>query len=101
MNKDLEVLVEANLNKWKITDDLRKFPKELLKKLYDKDQRVLFGSDYTKGIVIYYYIDEKYTVNGNHLYVSCSIRYNGKGCDLTDKETIEYKDLFKMFPENK
>lgn len=97
--KYLQALAKMNLNKWSIDHDLREFPKELLKVLYDKDQRVLFGSSMTKGIVTYNFIPKEYTINGNNLYVSTTVDYNGKGCNLTGKKTISFKEIKTFFPE--
>lgn len=96
----LRTLALKNFGKWTM-DNLKGFPKELVAILYDKDQRVAFGSDFpnTKGIVIYRYVPKEYSKSGNPLFLGWEVSYNGEGCDLSDKETIDWKTLPKMFPE--
>lgn len=101
--KRLQALAKDNLGKWTVeTARHDTVPKELIKTLYDTNQNVCFGSEWpnTKGIVTYIYLPKEYTINGNDLYLGSSVNYNGKGCDLTDKETISWKDLKTRFPEN-
>jgi len=98
--KRLQALAKDNLGKWKITDDFKQFPKELIKILYDREQRTQFGSGMTRAIIKHKYIAKDYTVNGNDLYMGWKQNYNGKGCDLTGKDTIQWSEMAKRFPEN-
>lgn len=100
--KHLQALAKDNLGKWSIDDSLKEFPKELLKYLYDSNQNTCFGSDYpnTKAIIKYPYIHKKYTIKGNNLCLGWEQDFNGKGCDLSNKETISWNELPKKFPEN-
>lgn len=102
--KSLQALAKQNLGKWSINDDLKnKFPKELIKYLYDRDQRTCFGSNFpnTKAIIRYPYVSKEYTKNGNDICLGWHQNYNGIGCDLSDKKTISWKELPARFPENK
>lgn len=99
--KHLQALAKNNLGKWKFGDNLKDFPKELLQIFYDEDQRVLFGSSMTRGIVTYNIIPKEYTINNVALYLSSSILYNGEGCDLSDKSTITWEKLSKMCTNQK
>lgn len=98
----LQALAKQNLGKWSIENDLKQFPKELLKYLYDQEQRTCFGSDYpnTKAIIKYPYIPKEYTKKGNDLCLGWEQEFNGVGCDLTDKDTIKWSQLKERFPEN-
>ncbi len=96
----LQALAIDNLGKWSIDSDTKKFPKELLKYLYDTDQRTQFGSGMTKAIIKYPYIANEYTINGNAICLGWEQTYNGKGCDLTEKETISWDEMKIKFPEN-
>lgn len=99
--KHLQALAKNNLGKWKLGDNLKDFPKELLQIFYDEDQRVLFGSSMSKGIVTYNIIPKEYTVDNIALYLSSSISYNGKGCNLSDKSVITWEKLSKMCSNQK
>lgn len=88
-----------NKKKWSI-NDTEKFPKELIRYYYDVNQNVLFGSKIIKGIVKYPYIPKQFTKNGNPICLGVSILYNETGCDLSDKQIINWKDLKEIFPEN-
>ena len=100
--KWLQAMAKENLGKWDITVKKSEFPKELLKYLYDKDQRTCFGSDSpnTRAIIRYPYISKEYTKNGNDILLGWVQEYNGTGCDLSDKETITWNELKIRFPEN-
>lgn len=93
----LQALALDNLSKWKKTDNLKNFPRELIKVLYDSDQNVLFGRAYTKGIVTYEYIPKEYTVDNKDLFLYSSISYNGKGCSLEDKDVTTFEEAQKRF----
>jgi len=99
--KRLQALAKDNLGKWCMNDDLKLFPKELIKILYDKDQRTLFGSSMTKAIIKHRYIAKEYTINGNDLYMGWEQNFNGVGCDLIGKETIDWNGLKRRFIESK
>lgn len=98
--KEFDSLREANLGKWVITDDLKTFPKKLLKYLYDQNQSAQFGSEMTGATIKYPYIEEKFTKNNNPLALGWEMSYDG-GCDLSDKETITWEKLQEKFPDNK
>jgi len=76
--------------------------KDSLKKVYDKDDNVLFGSSYTKGKVAYEYIPAELMETGNPYIAFVSISYDGKGnIDLpSDSLLLHYKELPTMFPDN-
>jgi hypothetical protein len=97
----LQALAFDNLNKWTIDSNIKEFPKELLKYLYDRNQTTQFGAIYTEAIIKYPYIAKEYTINGNDICLGWEQLYNGVGCNLTDKETISWSELPKRFPENK
>lgn len=97
--KRLQALATQNLNKWSVKSDLKQFPKELLKYLYDTNQRTMFGSQITTAIIRYPYIPKEYTINGNDLCLGWEQDYNGIGCDLSDKETISWNQMKQRFPE--
>lgn len=99
-SRRLQALAKDNLGKWSIKSDRKLFPKELLKYLYDRNQTTQFGRGMTKAIIKYPYIAKEYTVNGNDLCLGWEQLYNGKGCDLSGKETIVWSELPKRFPEN-
>ena len=71
----------------------------LNKVLYDEDQRTCFGSDFpnTRAIITYNYIPKEYTIDNIPLYLGWSQNYNGVGCDLDNKETVNWNDLKKIF----
>ena len=98
--KRLQALAVDNLGKWSLTSNPRDFPKELTKYLYDVNQNTQFGSGMTKAIIRYPYIPKEYTINGNDLCLGWEQDFNGKGCNLAEKDTITWSDLKKRFPEN-
>lgn len=97
---ELQILAFENLGKWTYKN-ATEFPKELVKYLYDKNQTTLFGSNTTTAIIRYPYIHKDYTVLGNNICLGWEQDFNGEGCDLSDKETITWEELPKMFPENR
>jgi hypothetical protein len=99
--KHLQALAKNNLNKWRLEDNLKEFPKELLLTLYDENQNVQFGSGMTKGIVTYNIIPKEYTINRIPLYLSSSVVYNGDGCELLDKLTTSWIKLRGLCTEQK
>ena len=82
--------------------EVKGFPKELIKSVYDVDDNVLFGSSYVKGKVGYNYMEGEYTKDGIPFIISVSVSYDGKGnLDLPEGSLImPYRDLHKMFPNN-
>lgn len=78
-------------------------PKEFIKQIYDVNDRILFGSHYTKGKVTYNYIDGFFMKDGIPHILDTSILYDGIGNDdLPDGAlTMKFDDLHKMFKNNK
>lgn len=79
-------------------------PKSIVKKIYDKDDNVLFGSHYTKGKVSYMYVPGEYMESGNPYIIGSEVSYDGKG----NKEGLpndailkNFEELPEMFPDNK
>lgn len=99
--KHLQALAKNNLGKWKLSDNLKDFPKELLQIFYDENQNVLFGSSMSRGIVTYNIIPKEYTIDNVAIYSSSCVSYNGEGCDLSDKSTITWEKLSKMCTNQK
>lgn len=84
--------------------DYKDFPKHLLKRILDSDDRVLFGSRYTRGLVEYTYIPGKYMTDGVDYIINSGVTYDGKGLsglDITKEEVMSYYDLPKRFTSNK
>jgi hypothetical protein len=83
--------------------DLKNFPQHLLKQVFDKNDSVLFGRNYTKGKVSYNYIPGEFTTTGNPLIISTSIKYDGEGNSTLPEGSLimDFLDLPKMFPDNK
>lgn len=80
-----------------------KCPSNLLKKIYDKDDNVLFGFGYIKGKVIYNYVPAELMETGRPFIVSVSLVCDGIGnVDLSsDTVFMNYSELPEMFPDNK
>ena len=97
--KRLQALAIQNLNKWSIKSNLKEFPEELLKYLYDINQTTLLGSTLTQSVIRYPYIPKEYTINGIDICLGWEQDYNGKGCDLFDKETISWNQMKQRFSE--
>ena len=91
--------------KWSINDDLKQFPSSLLKRIYDKDQMALFGSNYHKSTIYVEYIPGEYTIDGIPLFVGSTVRYDGgKEQDKAVSEGAEvltWNEIVKRFPNNK
>lgn len=86
-------LIESNLGKWdRETIDKKDVPEEIKSVFYDEDDRVLFGSCFTKGLVSYYYIDKKFSKDGKHIFLYACIDYDGKGT-----AGVEKKELIKPY----
>lgn len=93
------------MKKWEINrggNYYHSFPENELGIVYDSDDRVLFGTNFTKGKVTYSYIPAKFMETGNRYIVHSSINYDGKGnVDLPqDAEIIAFEHLYKTFPDN-
>lgn len=73
-----------------------------LKKIYDKDDNVLFGNRYIKGKVSYNYVPAELMETGNPYIISISICYDGKGNEDLPADAIimEFRELHNMFPDN-
>jgi hypothetical protein len=80
-----------------------KCPKNLLKKIYDKDDNVLFGSRMVKGKVAYNYVPGELMNTGNDFIIGSEISYDGKGnANLPAGSIIkDFSELPKLFPDNK
>lgn len=94
--------IEANLGKWDRSKSvLSTIPKEIKSCFYDENDNVLFGSRMVKGLVSYYYLDAKFTIDKKPIYLGCSVLYDGKGNSaLEDKSLIKPFDFIKNFVEN-
>jgi len=77
-------------------------PKDIRKKLYDKDQMCLFGSRRVKASPFYTFIEGEHTESGNPLLISSGVSFDGgKASDKANsKDKVEWDDLPKMFPDN-
>ena len=91
--------------KWSINDDLKQFPSSLLKRIYDKDQMALFGSNCHKSTIYVEYIPGEYTIDGIPLFVGSTVSYDGG--EKQDKavsegaEVLTWNEIVKRFPNNK
>lgn len=83
-------------------NNLKEAPNYILKKVYDTDDNVLFGSSMTKGKVAYNYIPAEHMEDGVDRIVHTSISYDGKGnADLPeDAELMAFEELPKRFTNN-
>lgn len=98
-------LKDSHIAQWssaRANKEKDKFPEELLKKVYDKDDNVLFGSSVVKGKVYYTYIPGEYMDTGRPYIIFTGISYDGKGnADLPkDALIMPFKKLPEMFTEN-
>jgi len=84
------------------TDNANTCPADKLKKVYDKDDNVLFGSRMTKGKVSYNYVPAELMTTGRPFIVNSSISYDGKGNKDLPKDVIlkDFSELPEMFPDN-
>ena len=102
------IFTKKQLGKWNkdmSDDELKKFPKELLKKLYDIDQMALFGSTKVKTSIGYEYIPAEYMEENVPLIISTYCKYDG-GSEQDEAvkngaEIISWKELKERFPNNK
>lgn len=81
----------------------RDFPEHLKKRVLDTDDRVLFGSSMTKGLVSYVYIPGAYMEDGVDYIIYSSISYDGKGLSGVNKrkeEIMSFEELKTRFPSN-
>lgn len=85
--------VEANLGKWDRNSlNKRNIPEEIKSVFYDENDRVLFGSTITKGLVSYHYLEGKFSTDGRPIFICSSVLYNGKG-----NEECPNPELIKPF----
>lgn len=105
-DEKFNALKEYHKGKYSVKDrergEVKGFPKELIKSIYDKNDNVLFGSNYVKGKVHYDYVEGCYAKDGIPFILSVGIDYDGKGNkDLPEDAIImNFSDLPKMFPNN-
>ena len=105
-DKEYNALREYHKGKYSIEDFARgenkNFPKQFIQTVYDLDDRVLFGSSYTKGKVQYKYIDKFFSSSGNPFIIETCVSYDGIGnADLPiEAIRIKFSELPKMFPDN-
>ncbi len=94
--------MKNNLKKY-TPDTCRECPEELLKKIFDSNDTVLFGTKHTKGKVSCDYIPGELMLNGKPFIVHTTIDYDGIGNANLPKEAIikEWNELAEIFPENK
>jgi len=78
-------------------------PANLLKKVYDADDNVLFGSSMVKGKVSYNYIPGELMDTGVPYIVNTTISYDGIGNKDLPKDSIimAFSELPNMFTNNK
>lgn len=83
-------------------DNAYKAPKSLRKTIYDKDDRVLMGSNMTKGKVMYHYIPAEHMEKSIDFIVTTEVSYDGKGNKglPKDAEKMHFEDLHKRFTTN-
>lgn len=98
-DKEFNALREANLKKWKISDNTELFPKELLKYMYDSNQNTLFGANVIKATIRYPYIPKEYTVLGNNICLGWEQVFDG-GSSFDKQLSVNWTDLKRLFPEN-
>jgi hypothetical protein len=89
-DKKFNGLIEANLGKWdrlKINrDNVKQIPKSIISIFYDEDDKVLFGSNMTRGLVEYKYLDSKFSIDKKPIFLYSSINYDGKGISQLSEE---------------
>lgn len=104
-DKEYNALKEFHKGRYSVEGPypFKELPEEFLKKIYDTDDNVLFGSHYIKGKVYYQYIDGFFMKDGVPYILSSGILYDGVGnSDLPEGTLImAFEDLPKMFPNNK
>lgn len=105
-DKEFNAMIEANLGKWTpealIRKVIDKLPKEIVSIMFDIDDRVLFGSHYTRGKVEYRYLEAKFMKDNVPYYLGVSILYDGEGNSTIpeNSEMCKWKDLKERFPNN-
>lgn len=104
-DKEFNALKTYHKKRW--TPEIREiaqkeFPKELIKSVYDKNDRVLFGSATTKGKVHYDYIPGEFMSTGRDFILSVGVDYDGKGNDDLPEGSrmASFNELKKLFPDN-
>jgi len=100
---------EANLGKWdKDSKDLnKKFPKELLRFMYDKNCNTQFGSSMTRASIKYPYIPAEYMNDNIPLLLGWEQNFDG-GVEMKQQIAehgegilVHFNDLHKTFKNNK
>lgn len=105
-DKEFNALKEAHKGKYSVDDrksgEVKGFPKEFIKSVYDTNDDVLFGSSYTKGKVHYDYMEGYFTKDGVPFIISVGIKYDGKGNSDLPEDAIKmpFNQLPSMFPNN-
>ena len=101
-DKQFNALIEANLGKWNRETLIKKdIPEEIVSRFYDKDDNVLFGSSFVKGLVSYEYLDGKFSTDGKHIFICSSVLYDGKGNEkCPNPELIKPFDWIKNYIES-
>jgi len=103
-DKEFNALKEFHKGRYSVSGPypFKELPEQFLKKIYDADDNVLFGSHYIKGKVYYAYIDGFFMKDGVPHILQAGIEYDGKGnTDLPEGAILmAYSDLPKMFPNN-
>lgn len=105
-DKEFNALKEAHKARYSVSDrkngEVKGFPKEFIKSIYDTNDNVLFGSSYVKGKVHYDYMDGYYTKDGIPFIISVGIKYDGKGNSDLPEDAIKmpFSQLPHMFPNN-
>lgn len=75
-------------------------PKEIISCFYDEDDKVLFGTKFTKGLVCYNYLDAKYSVDNKPIYLGATVTYDGIGnAGCPNPELIKDFEWIKSFIE--
>jgi len=104
-DNQFNAVITANLGKWDrkkllTMNDKKAIPAEILSVFYDKNDNVLFGSNYTKGLVTYNYLEGKFSTDGKPIYISCSVSYDGRGNDnCPNPELIKEFSYIKSYLE--
>lgn len=101
-DKQFNAFIQGNLGKWDRATLLKKdIPKEIISVFYDKNDNVLFGSSMIKGLVSYEYLDGKFSKDSRHIYIGCSILYDGHGNEkCPNTELIKDFNYIKNYIES-
>ena len=95
------IIESLNLNKWDRNNLTKEdIPKEIISCFYDEDDKVLFGTKFTKGLVCYNYLDAKYSVDNKPIYLGSTVTYDGIGnAGCPNPELIKDFEWIKNFIE--